>query len=246
MSYLNDTVPADNEAVKRGATRLRELKTALNTVIGKVFSDSGNFLTKWVLTSMLADGAVTADQVANASITGAKLATGALSADTTGRSKMADGFLTSEKLAPGFLAPSGSVPMAALVDGLLSADATGRAKMADGFVTLAKVASGVAKIAVGQYVGSNSGSVAVAGLAFPPDVVLIVAGPTKTGVGIAFRSEAVSGTGPIHPFWGFDSLSLGSPYATAIQWQADGFVVVPHSFTFSTNGTAHSYIALKA
>lgn len=61
------------------------------------------------------------------SISTAQLADGALSADTTGRAKMADGFATTAKLA----------------DGALSADTTGRAKMADGFVNQAKLGAGV-------------------------------------------------------------------------------------------------------
>ena len=54
----------------------------------------------------------------------ANLVDGILSADATGRAKMADGYLTTAKLAAA----------------LLSADAAGRGKMADGFVTTAKLA----------------------------------------------------------------------------------------------------------
>jgi len=54
----------------------------------------------------------------------ANLVDGILSADATGRAKMADGYITTAKLAAA----------------LLSADAAGRGKMADGFVTTAKLA----------------------------------------------------------------------------------------------------------
>ena len=64
----------------------------------------------------------------DSSISTPQLADGALSADATGRAKMADGFSTTAKLA----------------DGALSADTPGRAKMADGFVNQAKMGAGVA------------------------------------------------------------------------------------------------------
>lgn len=58
-------------------------------------------------------------------VTTAKLADGVLSADVTGRAKMADGFLTTAKLA----------------DEILSADVAGRSKMADGYITSAECAA---------------------------------------------------------------------------------------------------------
>jgi hypothetical protein len=86
MSYLNDTIPADTEAVKQGANRIRELKTQLNALISQIFNDAGEFLTKWITQAMLgdkivgtgqiADGAIGATQIADGSITLTELADG--------------------------------------------------------------------------------------------------------------------------------------------------------------------------
>ncbi|UNK36578.1 hypothetical protein MNR02_08625 [Shinella sp. H4-D48] len=56
---------------------------------------------------------------------GTKMDVGALTADSPGRAKMADGFVNTDKLA----------------NGALSADTAGRAKMADGFLTAVKAAA---------------------------------------------------------------------------------------------------------
>jgi len=94
MSYFDDSIPTDTEAVKRGAERIRGVKTALNTVLGKVFTDAGNFLTKWVTTSQVADGAIGATQLAADAVTAAKLA-----ADAVETAAVKDGAITLAKLA---------------------------------------------------------------------------------------------------------------------------------------------------
>jgi hypothetical protein len=81
MGYLNDSVPADSEAVKLGASRIRALQTQLNAVISQIFSDAGTFLPKWITTSMIQDGAVTSTQIADASVTTSKLASRSVTND---------------------------------------------------------------------------------------------------------------------------------------------------------------------
>lgn len=80
----------------------------------------------------------------DSSVTTAKLADGALSADTAGRAKMADGFFAAT-----------AAMLAKFADGFLSADATGRAKMADGFVTPAKLSQ---KMTLTGSVATTSGT----------------------------------------------------------------------------------------
>lgn len=73
--------------------------------------------------------AAAAQATADAPVTTAKLADGALAASAAGLLKMADGFFTAGALAK-------------FADGFLEASAAGRAKMADGFVNTAKLEDG--------------------------------------------------------------------------------------------------------
>lgn len=84
--------------------------------------------------------------IADGAVTTAKLANNVLSADATGRGKMANGFLSADNTGRGKVA-DGFVNTAKLADGALSADAPGLAKMADGF--LSADAAGRAKVADG-------------------------------------------------------------------------------------------------
>lgn len=76
---------------------------------------------------VFANGATFTPTKLNAMLDDAVIAAGALSADATGRAKMADGFLSAD-----------ATGLAKMADGFLTADTAGRAKMADGYVTLAK------------------------------------------------------------------------------------------------------------
>lgn len=88
------------------------------------------------------EGSVGALALGDGSVTTPKLADGVLSADATGRGKMADLYLTVGKL----------------VDGILSADATGRGKMANGYLTAVLMEettrAGVMQFAAGTLSGS--------------------------------------------------------------------------------------------
>jgi hypothetical protein len=260
MSYLDDTVPADTEAAKSGALRIRQLKTSLIALIAQVWDDTGTFLAKWVTGTLIANDstddsarAISSDHIKNNAVITRTMPDGVLSADTTGRAKMADGFLTSAKVDPAFVVPDGSVGTTQLASGGVTTD-----KLPDSAVTIAKVASGVAKIAVGTYAGSNSAS-AVVTLGWEPDFVLLSAGTTassdvntlNTILGIAFRSEAVSNVSLIHTTGMQSEYTFSTSktwpvyYAAALQWNSTGFTVVTDSFPFNKSGVTHSYIALK-
>ncbi len=77
---------------------------------------------------------------------------GFLSADSAGRAKMADLFITLAKVGASIFTAdatgrgkfaAGFIDTGLLADGCLSADATGRAKMADDFLALSKVPAGM-------------------------------------------------------------------------------------------------------
>lgn len=82
-------------------------------------------------------GELSGKQLRAASIANTKLATGILSADSTGRALMATGFFTETKVDDAFVA--GAIDGDRLKDGALSADATGRAKMAASYFDEATV-----------------------------------------------------------------------------------------------------------
>jgi hypothetical protein len=233
MSYLNDLIPADTEAVKMGAQRIRELKTSLNTVLAGVFNDAGNFLSKWVTGGMVADGAIGSVALADAAVTASKLGASVLTADTAGQAKMADGYLTQAKLAAGFVLPDGSILTAALADNAVTAN-----KLANASITLAKLAAGAARIAIGQYSGSNTSAAVVSGLPFAPSFLVLTGGGTVHEIGMAFLAEA----GALHACW--STAGTAPTYSTAVTWTADGFQVTPVNFPFNLSGKTHSYLAL--
>lgn len=136
MALFDTTIPANTEALKLGAQRIRELQTTLNTLLGTLFEDDGTPKTNTVTTDEIQALAVTAAKIAADAITTTKLINGVLSADATGRAKMADAFITLAKIA----------------DGIFTADATGRAKFVNEFVTTALLKDGAvtdSKIAAG-------------------------------------------------------------------------------------------------
>jgi len=112
MSLFDDSIPANSEAVRLGAQRIRELKTTLNTLLGEIFSAAdGTFITGWIQTAMIDALQVTAAKLATNSVTITKLPDGVFTADATGRAKFAPGFLTPPLVtwSPGALATSGTI-----------------------------------------------------------------------------------------------------------------------------------------
>ncbi len=121
MAIFDDSIPADTEALKRGAERIRDLKTSLNALLGTLFDDDGTPKDNTVTTDEITNLAVTAAKLAADSVTLTKLVDGVLTADTAGRAKMADSYIT----------------LAKILDAIFTADVAGRAKFANEFVNTA-------------------------------------------------------------------------------------------------------------
>lgn len=247
MAIFNDTVPANTEAVKLGAGRIREMKTSLNTMLGQIFDDALAFLPGWVTSALIqnhasdnAQRAIGPNHIQNNAVILRTLPDDVFTADADGRAKFADGFVNGALLDPALQLPDGIVDEDALA---LLAVATGNIQNLA--VTLAKVGAGVAKIAIGTYAGSDSAVATISGLAFAPDFIIVVSGNTHHSFAIAFRQESVANVGPLHTIGtGLDD-SINSPYTTAVTWTSDGFVINPDNFPYNNNGRTHSYVAVK-
>lgn len=246
MAIFNSSVPSNDEAVKLGASRIREVKTSLNSMLSQIFDDSFVFIPKFVTGSLIQNDAsdnslraIDSNHIKTSAIILPKLLDGVFTADAPGRAKFAAGFVNSALLDPAITFPTGSVNEAAL-----AALSVSTGKIQDGAVTLAKlVSTGLAKIAIGSYTGSDSVSVAVTGLSFAPDFLFLVGGKTSHKTGVSFKAEATADVGPVHDLW--DSSTVGVTDSTAIQWTADGFIVVPFNHDFNDAGKNHQYLALK-
>lgn len=245
MAIFNDEIPAESEAAKQGASRIREMKTSLNSMLSQIFDDTLVFLPGWVTGTLIknsasvdADRSINSDHIKNNAILLRMLASSLFTADSTGRGKFASGFVNSDLLASDIAFPTGSVDANSI-----EAGAVGTTALAALAATVPKVGSGVAKIAIGTYSGSDSASATVSGLAFAPDFVIVVGGKTVNKVGIAFLNESVASVGPIHSLW--DNDNVDNTNDDAIQWTANGFVIVPSNYNFNDLGKTHSYIALK-
>lgn len=101
--FLQAALPPNNEALNSGDDRLRAMKRILNRGLSQIFSEltasSHVMLPKWITGSMLADASVGSQHLQDGAVVTRVLADGALSADEAGRAKMADGFVTFGKLA---------------------------------------------------------------------------------------------------------------------------------------------------
>lgn len=246
MSLFNSSDPADTGSVKSGAAQIRGVKSTLNSLLGQIFADDLTFLAGFVVNNLLSgsadDGedatrAVGSDNLKLASVILTKFPDGVFTADAAGRAKFAAGFINSALLAADIQFPDGSVTADAIATG-----AVGTPELAAGAATIPKVGTGVAKIAAGTFAGSNTLAVTVNGLAFAPSFLVITAGGTSNRIGIAFKAESSSNTGPIHSLW--DSGGVGSPFNTAITWNTDGFTITPANNSFNDGGVTHSYLAL--
>jgi hypothetical protein len=244
MSLFNDTLPSDDESVKLGASRIRETKTTLNTLLSQIFTDALAFLPNWITGPMIAgdpavdaNRAITSDNLKNGSVILRTMPDGVFTADITGRAKFATGFVNGAMIDPGLVLPVGIITTANIADGAVTATQIGALA-----ATIAKVGAGVAKIAIGSYAGSNSVSASVTGVAFAPDFVLLVGGSTSNQVGVSFRNEISGGASPIHTIGSSEAIVF--PDSTALQWTSDGFVVVPTNYTFNRGSRTHAYLAL--
>lgn len=74
-TIFDNTIPADSEAFRLGASRIRDMKTTLQTLLSKIFGDTaGTWLTNAIPGTILVNASVTAAQIANATLTDTQLA----------------------------------------------------------------------------------------------------------------------------------------------------------------------------
>lgn len=235
-----DGNPLDTEPATLGASRIRDVKTTLNTLLGQMFSDSLTFLAKWVTGSMIQNDAsndslraISSDHIKTAALTIGKFPTGVFTADAPGRAPFANGVISTAQLDPAIVFPSGSVTTAAIADGAVTS-----AKIAAAAVGIAQAGTGVVKVATGSWAGSNSSSQSVSGLAFQPDALILYTG-TLNGIGFALRSAGTD----VSVSW--DNGSTGSPFSGALTWASDGFTYTPSNNHFNLSGKTTYYVALK-
>lgn len=92
MAIFDVSSPANADAVKLGAAQIRDLKTALNTMLGTLFEDDGSTpKSSTVTTDEIVNLAVTTGKIAALAITAAKIAAGAVET-----AKLADDVLHSD------------------------------------------------------------------------------------------------------------------------------------------------------
>lgn len=103
MSYFDATIPANSEAVKLGAQRIRDLKTSLNTLIASLWNDAGVFLSNVIPAASLVNSSVTSAQMAansvvTAAITDANVTTAKILDANVTTAKILDANVTAAKL----------------------------------------------------------------------------------------------------------------------------------------------------
>lgn len=242
MAYLNDTDPADSDAVKKGANSIRSLKTALNVVVGQIFDDTGAFLTGWIESAQIGNKQVKTANIDDSAVTATQLANGAVTA-----AKIPDATIEASKLASDFQLPASAIAAGLITQAMIADGAVGNDEIAEGAVTLDKLSAPnlFSKIYMGTILipenPLNNVPVTISGV--NPDFVILFSMNVRTGiifpVGsalIAFRSEQVSGYSgaQISRYRGFDG---GVPYnfdplrTGGIIWTGNGFAAQCYDFT---------------
>lgn len=164
--FLGESSPAGSAQFRQGAAALRSMKAVLNRAFSTMFSalsgSSSSFRLKWVTGDLVANDAsndalraVGAAHWTPGAVTADKLAAGLLTADTAGRAKMVNGFLTFPKLDAALVASAPAKASVVAADKLVVADSE-----ASGALKLAAV-SGLSKFgntASGYVCWSYSGS----------------------------------------------------------------------------------------
>ena len=245
-TYLDETTPADSEAITLGASRIRELKQELDAVIDQIFATTGLFNAHWITApganvtggvSMFAPGAIQTVDIAPLAITTALLDTNAVGPSQINPTAITTALLAAASAISQLTVPTASVNTAAIADA-----AVGTSQIAAKAVTAGLLAAGSARIAFGQYSGSNSAAAVVSTLTFAPSVIVIT-DTTLHGLAIAFLAEVSAGYAPLHDSWDA-ATTIGSPYLTAVQFGSGGFTIVPSSFQFNRAGHTYTYLAL--
>lgn len=137
MSLFNDTLPPNTEAVRNGASRIREMKTTLNAALGQLFNDDTSLKSAIWGTASIQDGAITTAKLLDHCVTTVKLAIGALSVDAPGHAVMADGYLCSD---PGTFAGALIIGNTYRIDALAGGDV---------FTNVGYVSDGIPFVATG-------------------------------------------------------------------------------------------------
>jgi microcystin-dependent protein len=78
MALFPDSIPADTDPVKLGASAIRALKTALNVVLSTYLNDDGTFKNNVVTGAALVDASVTPAKLTSGVITQLQVPTGAV------------------------------------------------------------------------------------------------------------------------------------------------------------------------
>lgn len=240
-TYLDETTPADSEAVTLGASRIRQLKVELDSLIEQIWENTGTFLPGWIKAngatggvSLFTPAAIQTADIAPGAITTPLLAPGSVT-----NTILAPGAVTTASLAAGFTLPAAIVTTAAI-----AAQAVGTGQMALASVTAAILATGLVKgAAVGAYAGTTGASTSVNTLGFNP-TVLIILDQQYHGIGMAFQSEVAGGVSQIHDSWDASTTLISAAQQNTVQWQTGGFVIVDGADHFNFNGHTYTYLAL--
>ena len=245
-TYLDEASPADSDPITLGAGAIRTFKQEMDALIDQVWATTGLFNAGWITApganitgsgSMFAPGAIQTADIAPLAIT-----TGLLNTNAVGPGQINPTAITTALLAAASAISQLTVPTASVNTAAIAGAAVGTSQIAAQAVTAGLLAAGSARIAFGQYSGSNSAAAVVSTLTFAPSVIVIT-DTTLHGLAIAFLAEVSAGYAPLHDSWDA-ATTIASPYLAAVQFGSNGFTIVPFSFQFNRAGHTYTYIAL--
>jgi hypothetical protein len=248
-TYLDEASPADSDPITLGAGAIRTFKQEMDLLIDQVWATTGLFNAGWITApganitgggSMFAPGAIQTADIAPTAVTTALLGANAVGPGQINPTAITTALLAAASAATQLTVPTASVNTAAIQNG-----AVGTSQIAAQAVTAALLATGFARIAIGQYPGTASGSTVISGLGFNPTVVIIV-DAAYHGVGLAFAYEAGSpgASVQIHDSWDADSTLITNAHQNFIQFGTGQFTVVTPATHFNYNLHTYTYLAL--
>lgn len=167
MALLDATIPANSEAVKLGAQRIRELKTDLNAALALLYDDDATLKDASIGTDQLVALAVTAAKIAADAVTTAKI----LDANVTA-AKLASDSVTTVKILDANVT-EGKIADDAVTGDKIADDAIVNAHILDGTITNAKLATPYTTFTEGSLTVPTSGTPATRphGLGAVPTIV---------------------------------------------------------------------------
>ena len=246
-TYLDEASPADSDPITLGAGAIRTFKQEMDALIDQVWATTGLFNAGWITApganitgsgSMFAPGAIQTADIAPLAIN-----TGLLNTNAVGPGQLNPTVITTAFLAAASSIAQLTVPAASVNTAAIQGQAVGTNQIAGQAVTAAQLASGFAKIAIGFYDGTSSGSTVVT-LTFAPTMVVIV-DQAYHGIGMAFASEALTpgANTQIHDSWDADSTEILNAHQNYIQFGTGGFTVVTAATHFNYFGHTYTYLA---